>query len=165
MRFLYTAMSVQETLRTKLRLMNRGLIILVVKRTSYGGAIEQGLQFFFFKSELSFPEICCCRTEFTVIIKGMIQILPRQWRLLKLSENHSLVSLRGRRLKGMGKGVLGARETRGAREEGGRETRAPRPSPLARLKPTFPSLSNACHAGYSRVFGCDRPRLEIINWE
>ena len=30
-------------------------------------------------------------------------------------------SLRGRRLKGKGKGVLGARETRGAREEGGRE--------------------------------------------
>ena len=28
-------------------------------------------------------------------------------------------SLRGRRLKGKGKGVLGARETRGAREEGG----------------------------------------------
>ena len=27
-------------------------------------------------------------------------------------------SLRGRRLKGKGKGVLGARETRGAREEG-----------------------------------------------
>ena len=32
-----------------------------------------------------------------------------------------MVSLRGRRLKGKGKGVLGARETRGAREEGGRE--------------------------------------------
>ena len=28
-------------------------------------------------------------------------------------------SLRGRRLKGKGKGVLGARETQGAREEGG----------------------------------------------
>ena len=28
--------------------------------------------------------------------------------------------LRGRRLKGKGKGVLGARETRGAREEGGK---------------------------------------------
>ena len=37
------------------------------------------------------------------------------------------VSLRGRRLKGKGKGVLGARETRGAREEGGRETPARRP--------------------------------------
>ena len=33
-------------------------------------------------------------------------------------------SLRGRRLKGKGKGVLGARETRGAGEEGGRETPA-----------------------------------------
>ena len=37
---------------------------------------------------------------------------------------HSESSLRGRRLKGkgkgvLGKGVLGARETRGAREEGG----------------------------------------------
>ena len=37
-------------------------------------------------------------------------------------------SLRGRRLKGKGKGVLDARETRGAREEGGRETSLP-PSP------------------------------------
>ena len=36
-------------------------------------------------------------------------------------------SLRGRRLKGKGKGVLGARETRGARKEGGRETPARRP--------------------------------------
>ena len=29
-----------------------------------------------------------------------------------------MLSLRGRRFKGKGKGVLGARETRGAREEG-----------------------------------------------
>ena len=42
-------------------------------------------------------------------------------------------SLRGRRLKGgkgkgaLEKGVLGARETRGAREEGGRETPARKP--------------------------------------
>ena len=34
-------------------------------------------------------------------------------------------SLRGRRLKGKGKGVLGARETRGAREEGGGGKRLP----------------------------------------
>ena len=40
---------------------------------------------------------------------------------------HTKISLRGRRLKGKGKGVLGARETRGAREEGGRETPARRP--------------------------------------
>ena len=33
----------------------------------------------------------------------------------------SVDRLRGRRLKGKGKGVLGARETRGAREEGGRK--------------------------------------------
>ena len=39
----------------------------------------------------------------------------------------AFVSLRGRRLKGKGKGVLGARETRGARKEGGRETPARRP--------------------------------------
>ena len=38
-----------------------------------------------------------------------------------------LHSLRGRRLKGKGKGVLGAREKREAREEGGRETPARRP--------------------------------------
>ena len=36
-------------------------------------------------------------------------------------------SLLGRRLKGTGKGVLGARETREAREQGGRETPARRP--------------------------------------
>ena len=36
-------------------------------------------------------------------------------------------SLRGRRLKGKGKGVSGARETGGAREGGGRETPARRP--------------------------------------
>ena len=35
------------------------------------------------------------------------------------SRLHVRLSLRGRRLKGKGKGVLGARETRGAREEGG----------------------------------------------
>ena len=49
---------------------------------------------------------------------------------------YCVASLRGRRLKGKGKGVLGARETRGTREEG-----------LAPKFP-FPSLSNACHAGY-----------------
>ena len=38
---------------------------------------------------------------------------------------YSRPSLRGRRWKGKGKGVLGARETRGAREEGGRETSRP----------------------------------------
>ena len=36
-------------------------------------------------------------------------------------------SLRGRCLKGKGKGVLGARETRGAHEEGGKKTPARRP--------------------------------------
>ena len=33
---------------------------------------------FFFKSELTFPEICCCRTKFTVIIKGMIKIIKKK---------------------------------------------------------------------------------------
>ena len=46
------------------------------------------------------------------------------------------ISLRGRRLKGKGKGVLGARETRGAREEEGREGFPPsllaRPSRFSR---------------------------------
>ena len=46
---------------------------------------------------------------------------------LKFDRPASECSLRGRRLKGKGKGVLGARETRGAREEGGRETPARRP--------------------------------------
>ena len=61
-----------------------------------------------------------------------------------------IFSLRSRRFKGMGKGVLGARETQGAREEGGKKT--PFPSSLlprawsSALIP-FPSLSNACHAG------------------
>ena len=55
-------------------------------------------------------------------------------------------NLRGRRLKGKGNGVLGARETRGAREEGGTLAF------LSHLKLPFPSLSNACHAGYPFSF-------------
>ena len=57
-------------------------------------------------------------------------------------------SLRGRRLKGKEKGVLDARETRGAREEGGTLAF------LSHLKLPFPSLSNACHAVicYTAVF-------------
>ena len=50
-------------------------------------------------------------------------------------------SLRGRRLKEKGKG-----ETRNAKREG----RAPLAF-LSRLKLPFPSLSNACHAGYKRA--------------
>ena len=57
-------------------------------------------------------------------------------------------SLRGRRLKGKGEGVLCARETRRAREEGERETAFPSLPPSSRPKPPFPSISNACHAGY-----------------
>ena len=53
----------------------------------------------------------------------------------KKAEKLSHGLTRGRRLKGKGKGVLGARETRGAREEGEKETAflsllpcSPRPS-------------------------------------
>ena len=73
--------------------------------------------------------------------------------LLYLSFHSRIVScscsLRGRRLKGKGKGVLGARETRGVRKEG---------AFLSRLKPPFPSLSKACHAGYFLMWS------EQIDW-
>ena len=53
-------------------------------------------------------------------------------KIMKVYNLSARDSLRGRRLKGKGKGalekgVLGARETRGAREEGGRETPARKP--------------------------------------
>ena len=67
-----------------------------------------------------------------------------------------------------GKGGFGRRETRGAREEGGREGNACQETIVFAIPPTnyvcrnnatlaflshlklrFPSLSNACHAGYS----------------
>ena len=74
--------------------------------------------------------------------------IPEEW--------NSYPSLRGRRLKGKGKGILGAREMRGpgrVRREGGKCVSFPPSSraPLVSLVPktTFPSLSNACHAGYS----------------
>ena len=70
--------------------------------------------------------------------------------------SHGLTrSLSGRRLKGKGKGVLGARETRGG-ARGGREGNgvsflpslfAPALAFLSHLKLPFPSFSNACHAG------------------
>ena len=61
--------------------------------------------------------------------RGKVQHLRANW-VHELFYNP--VSLRGRRLKRKGKGVLGkrvlgARETRGAREEGGRETPARKP--------------------------------------
>ena len=61
-------------------------------------------------------------------------------------------SLRGRRLKGKWKGDLGARETRGARGAP-LAPKTPFPFPFKRAfpsrpKPPFPSLSNACQAGY-----------------
>ena len=45
-------------------------------------------------------------------------------------------SLRGRHLKGKGKGVLGARETRGAREEGGEEGNACQETIVFAIPPT-----------------------------
>ena len=64
------------------------------------------------------------------------------------SANANQHSLRGRRLKGkgtgaLGKGVFGARETRGAREEGGRETQgAPFPFHFKRLPRRLTSISH-----------------------
>ena len=75
----------------------------------------------------------------------------------KVFNCHSFRSLRGRRLKGMWKGVLGARGTRGS-ARGGREVNA-FPSSLlprawSRALIPFPSFSKACQAGYSfRSFG------------
>ena len=50
--------------------------------------------------------------------------------------NKGNYSLRGRRLKGKGKGLLGARETRGAREEGGRERNACQETIVFAIPPT-----------------------------
>ena len=60
-----------------------------------------------------------------------------------LKEIDVLHSLRGRRLKWKGKGVLGARETRGPGC-----ARRVRVSVSLAPKAPFPFLSNACHAGY-----------------
>ena len=78
-----------------------------------------------------------------------------------------LTSLRGRRLKGKGKGVLGARETRGAHEEGGRAPRfslvpkTPFPFPFKRLPRR---LANARPRDDSKIaFYCHlwlRPKLQ-----
>ena len=54
--------------------------------------------------------------------------------LIKIRQ-HRQISLREKRLKGNGKGVLSAKETRG----GGAKTL------------TFPSLSSTCHAGHRRI--------------
>ena len=53
---------------------------------------------------------------------------------IKIRQNRQ-ISLRGRRLKGRGKGVLSAKETPGGRAK----------------TPTFPSLSSARYAGHRRV--------------
>ena len=60
----------------------------------------------------------------------------RQFAATCLGENRFVCSLRGRRLKVKRRGVLRARSA---------------PLALSHLKLPFPSLSNACHAGY-KVF-------------
>ena len=54
--------------------------------------------------------------------------------LIKIRQNRQ-ISLRGKRLKGKGKGVLSAKETRGGRAK----------------TPPLPSFSSACHAGHGRI--------------
>ena len=54
--------------------------------------------------------------------------------LIKIRQ-HRQISLREKRLKENGKGVLSAKETRGGRAK----------------TPTFPSLSSICHAGHRRI--------------
>ena len=49
------------------------------------------------------------------------KFLTSSFQMMRFNEKYSL---RGRRLKGKGKGVLGTRETLGAREERGKETPA-----------------------------------------
>ena len=53
---------------------------------------------------------------------------------IKIRQN-TQISLRGRRLKGKGKGVLSAKETRGGRAK----------------TPIFSSLPSACHEGHRRI--------------
>ena len=52
------------------------------------------------------------------------------------AKSQESTSLRGRRLKGKEKGVLGSRETRGAREEGGREGNACQETIVFGIPPT-----------------------------
>ena len=54
--------------------------------------------------------------------------------LIKIHHNRQ-ISLRGKRLKRKGKGVMDAKETRGGRAK----------------TSTFPSLSSTCHGGHRRV--------------
>ena len=64
--------------------------------------------------------------------------------------DHSPHSLRGRRLKGKGKGVWGARETQGAREEGGREGNACQDTIVFAIPPTnYVCKNNATVNDYS----------------
>ena len=89
--------------------------------------------------------------------------------------NHTDVSLRGslrsRRLKGKEKGILGARETRGAHSEGGRETPARRPlfppSRLLIMNFLFAAVlktANYCFQGSSLLKAVTETKRVGIYW-
>ena len=65
--------------------------------------------------------------QFDLILKSIFTVYILQKHSTKRAAGKLGNNLRGRRLKGKGKGILGARETRGAREEGGKETPSRRP--------------------------------------
>ena len=62
--------------------------------------------------------------------------MPLKTEVRPTGERRTLGSLRGRRLKGKGKGVLGSRETRGVREEEGREGNACQEAIVFAIPPT-----------------------------
>ena len=65
--------------------------------------------------------------QFDLILKSIFTVYILWKHSTKRSAGKLGNNLRGRRLKGKGKGILGARETQGAREEGGKETPSSRP--------------------------------------
>ena len=70
---------------------------------------------------------------YTMNFNGKVTIQKKRKIRFKYRRHYSL---RGRRLKGTGKGVLGARETRGAREEEGREGNACQETIVFAIPPT-----------------------------
>ena len=111
---------------------------------------SQVFDFFFLDDKTSIPDVfSSCSLSHARILRQVkwwsVTMVTRYDVISSRCSSHFWVSLRGRRLKGKGKGVLGARETRGALPPSllVRPSRFPRaPNPL------FPFLSNACHAGY-----------------
>ena len=67
-------------------------------------------------------------------------LLPLLMMFVTTEKPHMVIaSLRGKRLKGKEKGLLGARETQGAQEEGGKETLSPSScAPCVYLAPKTP---------------------------